>query len=153
MSKQETETYETVQIPKATADYIRKQERFKLYTDLDEFVMEAVRLHLKKLQLTEKTATPESKKDFKDNLDFVTLKIKLAKPFVDFIEDYRKYFGSQYTTEMICMKMIYDHTKHLFNELDGFARDKNHFLDKGDFFTKYFYLGTVSWEEPEDETE
>ena len=45
----ETEAYETVQIPKATADYIRKQERFKRYTTLDEFVMEAVRRHLDEL--------------------------------------------------------------------------------------------------------
>jgi hypothetical protein len=95
----------------------------------------------------------EPKKDFKTNLQLVTLKIELAKPFVDLIEDYRRYFGSQYTTEMIFMSMIYSQVKRLFNELDGFTRDKNHFLDKGDFFKKYFYLGTVSWEDPEDETE
>jgi hypothetical protein len=45
----ETEAYETVQIPKATADYIKKQEHFKLYTSLDNFVMEAVRRHLEEL--------------------------------------------------------------------------------------------------------
>jgi hypothetical protein len=93
----------------------------------------------------------EPKKDFKHNLQLVTLQIKLAKPFYDFIEDYRKYFGSQYTTELICMSMVYSQVKRLFNELDGFARKKNSFLDKSDFFEKYFYLGTVSWEAPEDE--
>jgi hypothetical protein len=95
----------------------------------------------------------ESKKDFKDNLQLVTLQIELAKPFVDFIEDYRLYFGSQYTPEQICMQMIYSQVKRLFNELDGFTRNKDSFLDKADFFKKYFYLGTVSWEAPEDETE
>jgi len=48
MSK-ETEAYETVQIPKVTADYIKKQEHFKLYTSLDDWVMEAVRRHLEEL--------------------------------------------------------------------------------------------------------
>jgi hypothetical protein len=95
----------------------------------------------------------ESKKDFKDNLDFVTLKIELAKPFVDFIEDYRSYFGSQYTVELICMSMIYSQVRRLFNELDSFTRKKGSFLDKGDFFEKHLYLGMVSWEEPEEETE
>jgi hypothetical protein len=42
---------ETVQIPKETADYIRKQEFFKLYNSLEEFVMEAVRNQLEKLML------------------------------------------------------------------------------------------------------
>jgi hypothetical protein len=95
----------------------------------------------------------ESKKDFKDNLQLVTLKIELATPFFDFIEDYRKYFGCKYTTEDICMSMIYSQVKRLFNELDGFARKKDSFLDKSDYFSKYYYLGTVSWEGPEDETE
>jgi len=95
----------------------------------------------------------ESKKDFKDNLQLVTLQIELAKPFYDFIEDYRKYFGSQYTTELICMQMVYSQVKRLFNELYSFARQKGSFLDKSDFFTKNFYLGTVSWEGPENETE
>ena len=40
---------ETINIPKAAADYIRKQEHFKLYTSLNEFVMEAVRRHLEEL--------------------------------------------------------------------------------------------------------
>jgi hypothetical protein len=93
----------------------------------------------------------ESKKDFKENLDLVTLQIELAKPFVDFIEDYRKYFGSQYTTEQICMSMIYSQVKRLFNELDSYTRKKDSFLDKSDFFKKYYYLGAVSWEEPEEE--
>jgi hypothetical protein len=93
----------------------------------------------------------ESKKDFKDNLELVTLKIELAKPFVDFIEQYRKYFGSEYTTEFICMKMIYSQVKRLFNELDSFTRKKSSFLDKSDFFRKNHYLGIVSWEEPKDE--
>ena len=95
----------------------------------------------------------EAKKDFKDNLQLVTLKIELAKPFFDFIEEYRKYFGSQYTTEQICMQMVYSQVKRLFNELNDFAANKNNFLDSSDFFKKHFYLGTVSWEEPEEETE
>jgi len=45
----ETEAYETVQIPKATADFIEKQDFFKLFTSVDEFVMEAVRRHLEEL--------------------------------------------------------------------------------------------------------
>lgn len=94
---------------------------------------------------------PESKKNFKDNLDLVTLQIELAKPFVDFIEDYRKFFGSQYTTEMICMKMIYDQVKSLYKELSDFAAKEDNFIDSSDFFEKHFYLSVVSWEAPEDE--
>jgi hypothetical protein len=100
-----------------------------------------------------KTET-EPKKDFKDNLDFVTLKIELARPFVDFIEDYRKFFGSKYTTEQICMQMIYDQVKYLYNELDVFLTKMQsgpRFVDSSDFFKKYQYIGLVSWKEPEDE--
>ena len=95
----------------------------------------------------------EPKKDFKANLQLETLAIELAKPICDFLRDYRKYFGSQYTIEQICMSMIYSQVKHLFNELDSFTRKKESFLDKGDFFKKYFYLGSVSFDYPEDETE
>jgi len=49
MSK-ETEAYETVQIPKVTADYIKKQEHFKIYSSLDSFVMQAVSLRLENLK-------------------------------------------------------------------------------------------------------
>jgi len=146
-----TEAYETVQIPKATADFIKKHEFFKLFNSVDEFVMEAVRRQLIELQLTQKNQTLESKKEI--DLSMVTLQIELAKPFVDFIEDYRKYFGAEASTELICMSMIYSQVKRLFNELDGFTRQKSSFLDKSDFFKKYFYLGTVSREDPEDETE
>ena len=45
-----TEVYETVNIPKVTADYIRKQEHFKIYTSLDAFVMHAVSLRLEDLK-------------------------------------------------------------------------------------------------------
>jgi hypothetical protein len=95
----------------------------------------------------------ESKKHFGDNLQLVTLQIKLAKPFFDFIEDYRRYFGCKYTTEDICMSMIYSQVKRLFNELDGFARKKGSFLDEGGFFEKNLYIGTVSFEDPEEETD
>lgn len=50
MSEQtETEAYKTVQIPQATADFIEKQDVFKLYSDLDDFVMEAIRVQLREL--------------------------------------------------------------------------------------------------------
>ena len=39
MSEQE----ETVKIPKPMADWIRNQDLFKLYSDLQEFVVDAVR--------------------------------------------------------------------------------------------------------------
>ena len=147
---EETETYETVQIPKATIDFIEKQPFFKDFSSVDEFVMEAVRLQLRKLQLTQKEKT-SGPKDL--DLQIVPVKVELCKPFFDFIEDYRKYFGSQYTTELICMRMIYSQVSRLFNELDGFARNKNSFIDKNAYFKKYFYLGSVSFEDPEDEDE
>jgi len=149
MSK-ETEAYETVQIPKATIDFIEKQPFFKDFNSVDEFVMEAVRLQLRKLQLTQKEKTP-GLKDL--DLQMVPVKVELCKPFFDFIEQYRQYFGSQYTVELICMQMIYNQVKRLFNELDSYARKKDSFLDKSDFFTKNFYLGTVSFDDPEEETE
>jgi hypothetical protein len=97
-----------------------------------------------------KTET-ESKKDL--DLQMIPLKIELCKPFYNFIEQYRQYFGSQYTVELICMSMIYSQVKRIFNDLDNFTRKKGSFLDKSDYFKKYFYLGTVCWDEPEDETE
>jgi hypothetical protein len=48
---EKTEDFETVQIPKATADYIRKQGFFRRYNDLDDFVMDAVRKRLDELML------------------------------------------------------------------------------------------------------
>lgn len=95
----------------------------------------------------------ESKKDFKNNIQLIPLQIELAKPFVDFIEDYRKFFGSELSTEQICMNMIYSQVKRLFNDFDSYTRQKNRlsFLNEGDFFKKYHYLGIVSWEAPEDE--
>jgi hypothetical protein len=93
----------------------------------------------------------EPKKELESDFQLVTLKIELAKPFVEFIEQYRRYFGSQYTTEQICMLMIYSQVKRLFNELDSFARKKDSFLDKSDFFKKFPYLGSVSFDDPEDE--
>ena len=42
----------TVKIPKAMADFIRKQEWFKLYDDLDEFVVDAVRHQMEKRMST-----------------------------------------------------------------------------------------------------
>jgi len=96
-----------------------------------------------------KTET-DSKKDL--DLQMVPLKIELCKPFYDFIEQYRQYFGSQHTVELICMSMIYSQVKRLFNELDSFARQKGSFLDKSDFFKRNYYLGTVSFDEPEEET-
>ena len=43
-------TFETVKIPKVTADYIREQEHFKIYSSLDSFVMDAVSLRLIELK-------------------------------------------------------------------------------------------------------
>ena len=94
-------------------------------------------------------AETESKKDLDHQL--TPIKIELAKLFVDFREQYRQYFGSQYTTEQICMQEIYSQVKRLFNDFDGFARKKDSFLDKSDYFKKNFYLGTVSFDDPEDE--
>jgi len=96
-------------------------------------------------------AETESKKDL--DLQMVPLKIELCKPFFDFIEEYRQYFGSQYTTEQICMQMICNQVKRLFNELDDFVRTKGSFLDKSDYFKKFSYLGAISFDDPEDETE
>ena len=147
----ETEAYATVQIPKETADFIEKQDFFKLFNSVDEFVREAVRLQLRELQLTEKKITPESKKDL--DLQLIPVKVELAKPFYDFIEDYRRYFGCKYTVELICMSMIYSQVKRLFNKLDDFVREKDSFLDKSDYFKKHFFLGSVCFDDPEDETE
>ena len=92
----------------------------------------------------------ESKKDL--DLQLIPVKIELCKPFYDFIVEYRQYFGGEYTVELICMQMIYSQVKRLFNELDGFARQKGSFLDKSDFFKKFSYLGLVSFDDPEEET-
>ncbi|MCK4885073.1 hypothetical protein KAS24_03280 [Candidatus Bathyarchaeota archaeon] len=146
---EETEAYETVQIPKVTADFIEKQPFFKLYESVDSFVMEAIRLYLQELKLTAKKPTSELKKDL--DLKMIPVKIELCKPFYDFIDGYRQYFGSQYTVELICMSMIYSQVKRLFNELDGFARKKDSFLDKSDYFKKHMHLGLVSFDDPEDE--
>jgi hypothetical protein len=51
------------------------------------------------------------------------------------------------------MSMIYSQVKRLFNELDSFARKKDSFLDKSDYFKKFSYLGAISFDDPEEETE
>jgi hypothetical protein len=43
MQKLEKQKTVTVQLQKVTADFIEEQEYFKLYIDLDDFVLEAVR--------------------------------------------------------------------------------------------------------------
>jgi hypothetical protein len=106
----------------------------------------------RKIELTEKTGTPEPKEDFKDNIQLVTLQIELAKPFVDFIEDYRRYFGCKYSTEMVCMRMIYSQVDRLFNEMKNSQQRKTVSLT-ADYFEKYFYLGSVCFDDPEEETE
>lgn len=93
----------------------------------------------------------ETDKDL--DLHMVPLKIELCKPFFNFLQEYREYFGSQHTVEQICMSMVYAQVKRLFNELDHFARTKGSFLDKSDFFKKYSYLGLVSFGDPEEEPE
>jgi len=42
---------ETVKIPKVTADYIKKQDLFKIYCTLDNFVINALILRLEDLKL------------------------------------------------------------------------------------------------------
>ena len=96
-------------------------------------------------------AETESEKDL--DLQMIPVKVELCKPFYDFIQEYRQYFGCQYTVEQICMSMIYNQVKRLFNKLDDFAREKDSFLDKSDYFKKHSYLGLVSFDDPEDETE
>ena len=93
----------------------------------------------------------EPKKDL--DLKMTPLKIELAKPFYDFIQEYLKFFGSKYTVEQIYMQMIYSQVKRLFNKLDDFVREKDSFLDKSDYFKKHFFLGSVCFDDPEDETE
>ena len=44
-------TFETVKIPKVTADYIREQDHFKIFSSLDDFVMQALSLRLEDLKL------------------------------------------------------------------------------------------------------
>ena len=113
----------------------------------EDFIIEAVETQIAKL----KKPLTKIKKDL--DLQLIPLKIVLCKPFYEFIEEYRQYFGAKYTTEQICMSMIYSQVKRLFNELDSFARKKDSFLDKSDFFSKYSYLGIVSWDDPDEEDE
>ena len=49
MNNTETEAFETVQIPKVTVDYLRGQDFFRFYNDLDDFVMDAVRKEIEEL--------------------------------------------------------------------------------------------------------
>lgn len=158
MSK-ETETVECVTIearmPKAFIDHIQKQKWFiKGYEDLDDFISDAVRrlkMHYERGGNRMSETETDSKKDL--DLQMIPVKVELCKPFYDFLQEYRQYFGSQYTVELICTQTIYSQVKRLFNELDGFAREKDSFLDKSDFFKKYSYLGLVSFDDSEEETE
>ena len=89
------------------------------------------------------------KKDL--DLKMIPLKIELAKPFYDFIQEYLKFFGSKYTVEQICMQMIYTEVKCIFTELNDLSRANESLLDKSDFFKKHMHLGIVSFDDPEDE--
>ena len=111
---------------------------FKQYEVLPEYYQKSETASLAKIQ-----------KDL--DLQMIPVKIELAKPFFDFIEEYHQYFGGKYSIEMICMSMVYSQVKRLFNELNSFARNKDSFLDKSDFFTKNFYLGSVCFGDPEED--
>ncbi len=87
----------------------------------------------------------ESKKDL--DLKMVPLKIELAKPFINFIEEYLKFFGSHYTIEDYCRIIICNETKIMFNDLKNFIGSPENFLDTSDFFKKWPYLGIVSFDE------
>ena len=96
----------------------------------------------------------ETKTASKDlDLKMVPLKIELAKPFINFIEEYLKFFGSHYTIEDFCRIIICNETKILFNDLDNFASTPERLIDKSDFFKKWPYLGMVSFDDLNEETE
>jgi hypothetical protein len=50
--------------------------------------------------MSEQTA---NKASLADKMNLVTVKIELAQPFVDFIEEYRRFFNCELTTEQIFM--------------------------------------------------
>ena len=96
------------------------------------------------------TQETESKKD--PDLQIISLKIELCKPFYDFLKEYLNFFGSHYTVEEFCRSIVHNEVKILFNDLDDLTRSNESLLDKSDFFKKHFYIGTVSFPDPEEET-
>lgn len=103
----------------------------------------------------EMSEKPKMEKMLKNNIEnnMVTVKVQLFKPFVDFIEDYRKFFGSSYTLEQTCMKMIYNQTEQLFKQLDDVASKSKGLLSASDFFKKHSHLGIVSFDGSEENEE
>jgi hypothetical protein len=64
--------------------------------------------------------------------EMITVNMELFSPFVDFLKDFLRYFGSKKTLEDLCREMIYEQVGYLYNELHDFA-DKSHFLETKDW--------------------
>ena len=97
---------------------------------------------MEKLALeAEKTGKAPTKEQLQSLTKCITLEIVVYQPYVDFLKDYLKFFGSTQTVEFLCMKMIYEETSKLYNELmNHISKQEGSFLDSLEFLKKYPYL-------------
>ena len=97
---------------------------------------------MEKLALeAEKTGKAPTKEQLQRLTKCITLEIDVYQPYVDFLKDYLNFFGSTQTVEFLCMKMIYEETNKLYNELmNHISKQKGSLLDSSEFWKKYPYL-------------
>jgi hypothetical protein len=85
--------------------------------------------------------------------ELITVNVKLSQPFVDFMKEYLRYFGSKETLEDLCREIIYDKIGQLYDDLHAFAGTRGHLLETKNWYWKNSRVSLVSIEAEETETE
>jgi hypothetical protein len=82
--------------------------------------------------------------------ELLEFSITVFSPYVDFAKDYMKFFNTHGTIEDLFRSLIYRGLGNLCEDLDTFAHDPKHVLDKDAFYSKYSHVSLTTYEEPED---
>jgi len=85
--------------------------------------------------------------------EMIDLRISLFSPYVEFLKDYLRFFGSKDQLEILCMKIIYQKAGDLHRELTQFAENKVHLLDDAEWYWKHSHVAMTDdqLEEQKDE--
>ena len=81
----------------------------------------------------------------------VNVSVSLYKPFYDFLEEYRVFFGSKMTIEAICRDMIYKDIDDLYRKLEEFVDSEASHLESEAWPNKHTHLSITSSQEEMEE--
>ena len=70
----------------------------------------------------------------------VPVNVRIFQPYVDFIQEYLKFFNSQYSVEDFCRSAVCDTVKRLYRELDKFVDEPQHYVEDDALFKKWPFL-------------